>query len=563
VGSVHLWFRLLQLGAVVGVALVLAAPATRRIALTFAATPSAQVRDADRRAAEFARRHGAEPGWKIAAAVASVPGGVAAAREDPRIAAAIADKLHRLTEAFPRSAAVRAAAIRAQCDLLGVSGRLGQALMGTTEYGTPSHDERTRWRTSAQRILEDSEAGAVADPTNAFFPAMRSFALFVLDRKAEALAALHDASGKSEWRDYVPEQIRGAWQLREEVGGSWPLYGMIADTTSVSTGHFRMLRVLGQAATHHAMEREVAGRPAEGVGIRADAMRLGSLIRAEASMLIGTMTGLAMSRGALTRPGGAPLLRAPADERWSQDRWDREIIGQYVAYLEKHGLHKDVAHVRAEAALWPAARRAANFGDWLMPEWVRSILWGALIGYLLATVVWLAGLRALAGSGERSARSPSFRGVLLLLWLGLGLAFVLPGSAMLAWLTLGRTFRGMGGLAVLSHEMAPGYSGWFSAFGLSSVVLMTGLLFVALVRAIRSRGGSDGATAWYRTAAGTLLLVYALLWAGSVAVAARVERSSAQVLAEATSHEGRFLARRRHVPWPGMPTHPMVTSRQR
>lgn len=548
--EVPYWRLLLRGAAVAAVAAVLILPPTRDVVRRLLNGPIHISPLNARDIPAFARRHKAEPGPRIAAATALVPGGADSEDDSRETWRRLAAAMEDLVAELPASAAVRAAAIRAYCGPSSGRSVLDVSTGASSEPGAPSPRDVASVRAVADRVLVHAKEGERADPANAFFPAMRSLALFAQGESASALRALHDAAARTEWCDYVAEEVRGWWCMRADLTGRPGAWARAADLTGARLAHHRHLRALSHLAADHAMRREMSGDAAAGAAIRSDMLRLGGLVRTESSTVVGTLTGMAMARGALARPGGAPALRSPDGQRWDRGRWDREIVDRYVRYLEQHNLRDHVEEVRAEAATWPEVRRVTGDADWLMPRIWAVTLWWSLAVYVLLASLWFAGLRV--GAGFAARRGVLARGARLALVVHviLGIALLLPAAAGLV-------------LAVLRHpleEIGADRGGTASSMsvafaGLVCVVAAALVWFtlVAAVRAMRRRTSGQGATEWYRHAAGPVAMAHMVLWALAIGLMARAEQSASNALSQAVTHEGRYVAGLRHQPWPGTP----------
>jgi hypothetical protein len=502
---------------------------------------------------KLADRHRSDPGVRIAGAVALVPGGRDPNDDSRETLAAIAAAMHRLAAELPHSPVVRAAAIRAEC-----GPPSGPSPLDLPTDLDGSHADRTvsdvaRSRATAARILEDASAGEAADPRNAFFPAMRSLALFALGRNDQARTALHEAASRDQWRDYVADEVRGAWRLRAELESGLRLWASALDYGSVRLTHPRHLRALSHVAVVCAMRRETAGDAAAGAAIRSDVLRLGGLIRTESSTIVGSLTGLAMARGAMARPGGTPVLSPPEGQRWDRERWDREITDRYVGFLDQHGLHEYVPQARAEAATWPGCRRVGDGYDWLMPLSSSVLLWWVLAMYVFAAAVWFAALRVEAAWASQQGRTRFAARQALTLTLILGACVLVPAAVGLVWTTLGGAFKGPGGMAGLGQEAAFGLISSYTGLVCSAAAVMIWFWAITVVRAVRRKTWGHGLTGWFRTVTGPLALIHVVLWAGAVGLMANAEESGMHALSQAVKHEGRYVSRLKALPWPGLP----------
>ncbi len=540
------WRRMLIAIAAIAVIVVLILPSTREVSLdplNFGASSRHLTRD---ELATFVRRHRSEPGPRIAAALALVPGGADPDEDSRETWRRIVAAMEELAAELPTQPAIRAAAISAYCGP--ASGR--SVLDVRRESDPPPWDDGSERRRVVARLLTHADAGQRSDPQNAFFPAMRSLALYAIGDKAGSLRALHEAAQANEWRDYVADETVARWVMRRELTGLARVWDGAADLASARFAHYARLRSLGTLAAHEAAGCELAGDAAGGAAIRADALRVGGLVRAESSTFVGTFAGIAIARRAISQPDDRASLRAAAIQERGEAAWDRRLAGRYVRYLHAHNLPQYQQAVQTEAAAWADVRDVVADSYWFLPNLLDAVLWRGLILYLLLAALWFAILDWWAGGAADRLHVKAGARWALIVILILGVAVLVPMMIGLVYAEFATR---------IPHPVADG-----PRTGLALVVtqaVLAGLAALALVwflsrailRASRRASDGGGAAAWLRATAGPLALLHVILWAAAIGSTAYVEQSLWKAMSQAATHEGRCLASRRGIPWPDKP----------
>jgi hypothetical protein len=190
----------------------------------------------------------------------------------------------------------------------------------------------------------DAAMGEGLDPDNAYFPMMRAVGLLAARQDAQALAAIRRAGEKPRWEDYCGQEVEAKWRLCAAAG----LPGAIPRTcTTAATLLPQFFPIIdgSSVATYLATQAEVAGRPEEGLAIRRALGKFGSLLRVQARWQIGAHAGIAITRTAMSRPGGSPPIPEVGPDEGRQAR-----LNVFCNYLERVG-HPDQAQWwRAESA---------------------------------------------------------------------------------------------------------------------------------------------------------------------------------------------------------------------
>ncbi|HVK02119.1 MAG TPA: hypothetical protein VM490_01470 [Armatimonadaceae bacterium] len=226
-----------------------------------------------------------------------------------------------------------------------------------------------------------AEAGERLDPDNAYFPAMRAVGYFAAGRDADAVAALERAGRCSHWNEYISEEMRGRWDLAHAAYGSETgSLARMATAFSTLFPHYAQLRAAARVATVRAMRAEAAGDAAGGIAIRKSVARLGATMRVQASSLIGSLVGQAITGVAAERPGGSPAV-ASSPEKAERTERAQIVTREYAAFLQTHGEGREATWYRAEREASERVRgitkRAMARTFLLVPE-MESVLalWG-------------------------------------------------------------------------------------------------------------------------------------------------------------------------------------------
>ena len=466
--------------------------------------------------------------------------------------------LQKLVLDFPDQPASHAALARFACKNGGSVGvghpeeqaRLSEKPQASFAKAIPSKPE------DIALMVRSCEAGEKLDPQNGYFPAMAAVAYLSADRDAAARAALHRAAQKTVWREYIDAELRGQERLATKNGDAGGTIARSVRMASILFPHYAQLRAMSRLSVARAVESERATPSIPAREVRRDVWKLGALMRIQGTSLITNLVGMAMTRIASARPGGAPALD-------SEDGKDHRISdARFVKYLQLLSIVDSQAGNRF-AEEWPKEVEAQNqvrrvadksmsysaFGmNVLMETCVRSLVDSVLLlgVTLLCVLAALVGLRpALGRRFGKAGMTGAIAGFALLggwlIWNSLAMA-----RELLAYQGL---IQGLSGseseaatdaaslMAAISREGALG--------GLALFILGLALLLAALVAKKGSRARCVQNTALICSAA--LALVYVV----HLTSFALRERTVSSELTKMSVHEGRYLAAKSGMEWPG------------
>lgn len=194
--------------------------------------------------------------------------------------------------------------------------------------------------TAAEWAIFDRAAteGERLDPDNAFFPLMSAQRLDAGGRKSEATQALLRAGRCARWREYIREELEGMWRL-EERGDPWPDgLGRTASAAAMVFPQYGGLHRLAKSQAAVAMSLERSNRILDGLAIRHALMRVGALMRSQATVAIGNLVGETMTNRAAGRQSEVKPSGLSVSAR-------REI---YQRYLISTGHREEAAYAQAE-----------------------------------------------------------------------------------------------------------------------------------------------------------------------------------------------------------------------
>ena len=250
----------------------------------------------------------------------------------------------------------------------------------------------------------DAAQGERLDPDNAYFPFMRAIGLFGQHRDGDALAAMTRAAHKPLWREYYNDELKGQWKLQDaaSVNNSALLHTVSA--AALLFPQYAQMRGAARVMVCKAMQAEQAGHIRAGLALREDVARLGILMRAQSSSLIGATVGDALTDVAVQRPGGLPALR---DNQNLQQKNRMTRRGQFDDYLGRVGA-KDAAPT------FHAAQRGSDEMHDIIREGEENLPFEASLRTLsfwwvadilaLSNILWLlvaGGMAALTARGAR------------------------------------------------------------------------------------------------------------------------------------------------------------------
>ncbi len=251
---------------------------------------------------------------------------------------------------------------------------------------------------------QDCAEGERLDPDNAYFPFMRAIGLFGVHRDGEALEAVALAARKPLWREYYNDEVRGQWRLQDEgfVNNSAILHSLSA--MFLLFPQYAQMRSAARVTIHAAMQAEQSGHVKEGLAMRENVARLGSLMSAHSASLIGSLVGNAVTETAIARPGGEEAIK-------SDERNEKQTIaarrGRFDAYLRRinAGDAQDTFHAAQQAS--DQAREIVHEGSKLevFEQPLKNLItWWVVDLVTLANILWLLVLGGIAGLCLRSPR---------------------------------------------------------------------------------------------------------------------------------------------------------------
>ncbi len=275
--------------------------------------------------------------------------------------------------------------------------------------GTPAPTRPTQAIDTAEYAAydRDAAAGECLDPNNAYFPFMRAIGLFGAGHDDEALAEIGRAARKTQWREYYNEELLGQWRLQDEgfVNNSALFHSLSA--AALLFPQYAQMRGAGRVTIYAAMQAEQAGRTAEGLEMRKNVLRLGSLMRIRSQSLICALVGIAITEQAMVRPDGAPPIKYN-EPRETEDR--EKLRRQFDAYLERigHTSEIDAFHTeqRANDEVKDLIRRGLATGPFdnslhnLICWWFADLM-------TLSNLLWLLVFGGLAALALRNRRLQS------------------------------------------------------------------------------------------------------------------------------------------------------------
>lgn len=478
----------------------------------------------------------------------------------------IAKDVRALADRFGEEPGLYATALR--LDTLGlvrISRRDTAELSGDKPEAAPNRKDPDPADLAA--FDQDAATGERLEPDNAVFPMFRAVGYYAANRDREAIEAIERAARCARWDEHLSDEVTGKWRLAETETGGRSAIHRAALAAGILFPHLAQFRNATRLATLQAMRLEQDGKPAEGARIRDALMRVGDLMRVQATSLIGNLVGIADTHIALGRPGGAPAIKVRTDvgsgmAARERDETAQRRIAALEDYWKRNGMGDETAAMRARCEAGIAVRRqvsrmvdASPFNESTIVR--LAALWGGGT-ILLANVWWLlvaggiasvAAARRRAGFRERMPRS----GPYVLAVAGILFAAVCISVA----LHLGRFVEGMGQVASAMRGLEGGGSPSLdshltvilTALGFAVPVLV-GILaaIVSVVRRVPLRVGmAQGFSRAGLPLAGLLLLVFC----GLCVATARAEERLNTGLEQTLKHEGRYLSRLTGQEWPG------------
>jgi hypothetical protein len=292
--------------------------------------------------------------------------------------------------------------------------------------GDPSDGELVS-RADLERLRSWCRDGARMDPQNGFFPTILAVAEFGARNDEAGLAALHAASVCETWHDYAYTEGSGARALLIRTFGDRGFTMHALPMAAVLLPHLQRIRMSARIASSHADQKRAGGDPGAEHRIRADVIRLGSLIRRNADTLIARLVGTAFEQigfgtsrqmQGLFRKDEREKVRARARVDYLH-RVEREApefaaeIGRELRLLEKFEETKEwyLADSAPFKALDNLIDREGNrdvFGLTLLPNLAVSLLlW--VVTALLVAIPWPGGRQISLARWVLSEATPAAR----------------------------------------------------------------------------------------------------------------------------------------------------------
>ncbi len=408
--------------------------------------------------------------------------------------------LRALESKFPQNASLYANLLRFETQATVTGLRRDEEDLLIADPTTSKQPGRTVSTEHLAEFDRDAAEGERLEPDNAYFPLMRSIALFAGHRDSEAIEAIQRAAEKRRWVEHYEDELYGHWQVMEEALGERGGIPRTAVGAALLFPQYSQLRFSARVAVAKAVEAELAGSSEDGLRIRKAVMRCGELMRAEGGSLIGNFVGNSISILACSRPGGEPALKERPKLRAEQrgktfyeklaEHEHREVLfGRYITYLERLGQSEEAGYVRRVAAAGEQVRASIPIpheADWSISLLTLGAWWMAGI-FLLTNTLWMlilgAGATWLANSHRFKAGRPLSRttslgvGVALFLCsipfaylaalIGVGVVIGMVASALTRNLTW-TDFRGVlavMGKAIIGFAVVAGLIAWQVKFG--------------------------------------------------------------------------------------------------
>lgn len=466
--------------------------------------------------------------------------------------------LQKLVIDFPSEPAAHAALARFACKNGGSVGighpdeqdKLSAKPRQTPYVPNPSKPEDIALMTAS------CEAGEQLDPENGYFPAMAAVAYLSADRAADARAALHRAAQKTVWREYIDAELRGQERLAEKSGAAGNTITRTARMASIAFPQYAQLRALSRLMIARAVEAEPGAPSIPAREIRRDVWKLGALMRTEGTSLICNLVGMAMTRIAAARPAGAPALGSEEDKdhALADARFVQYL--QFLATVDSQAGNRYAEEWPKEVEAQKQVRAVSHMGmshsAFSFNTGFETVARSFVNGVLFAGVALLCVLAALFGLTPTLGRR--FGKV------GVGAA-ILGGALFAGWLVwnaLAMTRELMAYQAMMQGLAGDEGSTTEDASRLMSVFLreatLCGLaLFVPgltlIISAILAKHGQRSRS--LRDTALTLSAILALVYAIHLTSFALRERTVSGELTKMAAHEGRYVAEKCGLAWPG------------
>lgn len=476
-------------------------------------------------------------------------------------------------------------------------------------FTPPAGQARKVW----EAMREYASAGERLEPDNAYFSTMAAVAAVALREDAAALAALSRAAAGSRWHDYAEVEPIGKLALRRTALGPQPAATELAISAAVMLPHYAWTRSMARTLTYLALKDEQAGQAAQGLKVRLELLRLGSLMRAEPTSIIGPLVGISVEQCAIQRPGGSPKLPEPANA--DAETMMRQRNALFVRYAREHAPPRQAAWAQAELDTSAAVRRTIRqatqtdyfVGPALKVAFLRGLGWALLFASFWIGVMacgnWLG--RAARPGDETPAFSRYFPWTVAFVHAALALAlayaadrdmppkvliFAMVAVAVAGALAAAGTAlkhgwpesRGRLGALALAAAVTAALAIWqlpsplmsrqpkvisvltsacdgggdadvqFILAALLPLVVPIVLLFaLGLAAALRREGAAVGAIRLFGLTAMPVIAALLVCYGASVVATARAEKHASTALAGVLSGEGKYASGLIGKPWPG------------
>ena len=249
---------------------------------------------------------------------------------------------------FPNSASLRAAILReATTEEVRLHRDEDNLLQGTpisSFQPGPNNPASTSVQLAA--FDADAAAGERLDPSNAYFPFMRSVGLFASHKDTEGIAAIERASTKPKWHEYFEDPVEGAWRISDAIYGGREVVSATAVSAALLFPHYEQLRHAARVMVYKAVLDEQTGHFESGLVKRLALARCGKLMQVQATTIIGSLVGSAINATARSRPGGIPA--SSLDKHLTGEQSVQIRLDTYCAYVEKIGHPEAASQARTD-----------------------------------------------------------------------------------------------------------------------------------------------------------------------------------------------------------------------
>jgi hypothetical protein len=247
--------------------------------------------------------------------------------------------------------------------------------------------------------LAAAQQGEQADPTNAFFPLMQCMIHQIVHQDAAACADLDRAARKTRWDDYTMALTHGRWSYNDIVFGLHD-----SQTRSLALRQEPLLPQSGllhtaQLLTWQAVSEERAEQAQAGIALRARLMRVGALMRDQATSGMGPLTGTMIIEIAQCGPEGRGLRTSGrVDDAVIVDqngKGARQRHGAYLRFLSKHHANQEMTWTTHMLA---GQKYIVSPSEYIVNAhalWVNGIIetvWPVMCPYPVLFVQWEGGI---------------------------------------------------------------------------------------------------------------------------------------------------------------------------